>query len=238
MKIGICDGNKEYLDILCEALSSKTIALPNAAAIELFYSGNDLVNYYEKNGNYLDLLISDIEMPGLSGIKAAHIIRKKDKQVIIIFLANHCQYISQALKVEIFDYLVKPLDITELNSVIKRAVEKYQEQQHLIEIKSNGNLILLEANTIIKIESEKNYINFYTSEKKYRYKGSLKEYEVKLAPNGFLKCHNSVLVNAEHIHKIETDRIVTTTGLIADISIRRRGAFLRELEEYNTRLKI
>ena len=236
LKIGLCDDNRECLETLHKELVSSNLNLPNTS-IEVFYSGIDLVNQY-KCGNHFDLLFLDIEMPGLSGIEAGHIIRENDSRVIIVFLTSHSQYISQSLKVEIFDYLVKPLDKNELNHVLKRAVKKYQEQHYIIEVKIHDKVHSLEVDEIITIESNKNYVTFYTIKNEYRCKGRLKEYELKLASYGFIKCHNSILINGRYIQDIEDGRIVTKTGLLVDMSIRKKKIFMREYNEYIMRHKI
>jgi len=236
VRIGLCDDNKECLEKLYQALKTIIVAMPNTS-VDFFSSGNELVNQYE-NCNHYDLLFLDIEMPGLSGIETGHMIRERDSQVNIVFLTSHKQYMSQSLKVEVFDYLLKPLDLDELKLVLERAIKKYKEQHYIIEIRIYDTSYTLEVNEIIYIESDRNHITFHTVKEKYRCIGKLKEYQQKLASYGFLKCHNSILINMQYVKNIENDSIITKTGIVVDMSKRKKRECLRKFSEYILRYKI
>lgn len=72
-----------------------------------------------------DVLILDIEMPGITGLAAAEIIRKKDRRLPIIFLTafDEFDYARKAITVHALDYILKPYDQGELFSVVDEALD-------------------------------------------------------------------------------------------------------------------
>ncbi len=67
-----------------------------------------------------DLVFIDVEMPRLSGFDVAREVRKKNVYSDFIFVTGYNQYAIKAIKKEAFDYLVKPVDIDELNETLNR----------------------------------------------------------------------------------------------------------------------
>ncbi|MCI8535552.1 MAG: response regulator [Hungatella sp.] len=84
-------------------------------------NGREALEIYEKEK--IQILILDIEMPGINGIQAAEKIREKDKECSIIFLTafDEFAYAKKAITVRALDYLLKPYDERELILVMEEA---------------------------------------------------------------------------------------------------------------------
>jgi DNA-binding LytR/AlgR family response regulator len=80
-----------------------------------FQDGEDIVTDYTAS---YDLIILDIEMAFLNGMKAAEKIRELDTNVIIIFITNMPQYAIQGYKVNALDYILKPISYLSIQSSI------------------------------------------------------------------------------------------------------------------------
>lgn len=78
----------------------------------------ELVKHYEPN-----IVITDIKMPGLSGIELTELILNKYPYTKIIFLTgyNDFSFARQAIKLGAFDFILKPTDINELESILRKA---------------------------------------------------------------------------------------------------------------------
>ncbi len=70
----------------------------------VFSDGLDII---EANLSAIDIILIDIQMRNMDGMKAAERIRLYDKNVIIIFITNLSQYALQGYKVEAMDYVLK-----------------------------------------------------------------------------------------------------------------------------------
>ncbi len=71
----------------------------------------------------VDILLCDIEMPQGSGLELVSWIREKEMKLVTVFLTSHANfnYANQAIRLEIFDYILKPADPEELFGVLQRA---------------------------------------------------------------------------------------------------------------------
>ena len=78
-----------------------------------------------------DLILMDIEMPGMNGLEAAEQIRKRDKNCSIIFLTafDEFNYAKRAIAVRAMEYLLKPVEDQELVAVLEEAVRIAEEQE-------------------------------------------------------------------------------------------------------------
>ena len=90
-------------------------------------NGREALEIYERE--HIQILILDIEMPGINGIEAAEQIRKKDKECSIIFLTafDEFSYAKKAITVRALDYLLKPYDEQELMLVMDEAMRQGEQ---------------------------------------------------------------------------------------------------------------
>ncbi len=81
----------------------------------------------------IDIALCDIEMPKGSGLDFMAWVRQEGYSITMMILTSHAdfQYAAQAIKVGSFDYLLKPVTDEELNSALKRAIQKQKEVQYL-----------------------------------------------------------------------------------------------------------
>ena len=71
-----------------------------------------------------DAIFLDIEMPGLTGLDAAALVRAGSSPPAIVFVTAHAEYAVEAFAVEAFDYLLKPVDPERLARVVERLRER------------------------------------------------------------------------------------------------------------------
>ena len=92
-------------------------------------NGREALQIYEKHN--IQVVILDIEMPGVNGIEAAERIREKDKDCCIIFLTafDEFAYARKAITVRALDYLLKPYEERELMLVVEEAIRLAEEVQ-------------------------------------------------------------------------------------------------------------
>lgn len=119
----LCDDNFNVLSKLEKMLESIFIEKNLDARIALSTTApEELINYIRNNK--VNVIILDIDLKSnVSGLDLANIIRKKDKNVYIIFTTGHLEYGLIAYKYKTFDYLAKPVTKERLEDTIVRLFE-------------------------------------------------------------------------------------------------------------------
>jgi DNA-binding LytR/AlgR family response regulator len=235
VRIAICDddvslraGLREVIDT-CNGLSEDTI-------ITEYQEGNELIDSHLKCPH--DIIFLDIEMDGISGLEVGQKIRDSDRNVIIIFITNYMRYVLRSFRIEPFDYIIKPVDGEVVSEVLERALKKHKEQHFIVNIKWRENSYAIKVCDIVFIESDLRHIVIVTVDNRYKVIGKLDEYELRLAPYGFLRCHQSFIVNMNYIKCIGHSSISTTLNHDIYMSTRRKQDCLKAFTEFLVRFRV
>jgi two-component system LytT family response regulator len=171
-----------------------------------------------------DLLFLDIQMPGQDGFSLLRSLTEYDFEVI--FVTAYDQYAIQAMRFSAVDYLLKPVDIRELQNAVSRAFKqrqlKVQNQQinHLMQwlkaqsqkedlqiaLSTLQETRFVKTHEIIRCESSNNYTTFFLNDGTHLLVSKpIYEYDDLLSNHGFLRCHQSHLVNKTYIKSWRKD---------------------------------
>lgn len=197
--------------------------------LSVFSDGLDII---EANLAAIDIILMDIQMRNMDGMKAAERIRMSDKNVIIIFITNLAQYALQGYKVEALDYVLKPVQYFAFSQTLQKAVKKAGESKAFyIPIMQDNTMVRLNADSITYIESQDHKVTFHTMERTFAARETLKNLEQKLAERPFARCNNCYLVNLAYVEAVK-ENCVTVAGELLQISRPKRKAFMEALAAY------
>lgn len=196
-----------------------------------------------------ELVFLDIEMPRENGFNLLEKLPNIDFEVIFVTAYDH--YGIKAIKFSALDYLLKPIDISELIQAVNKAEEKInqqQENQRMLHLLHNNRLPdenktlalsladkieFVEINTITRCEAENNYTTFYLNNgQKLIVSKTLKEYDELLSSFHFLRVHQSHLINLDYVKsfiKNDGGYIRMKDGSNVSISRQRRDYVLKIL---------
>jgi len=167
--------------------------------------------------NHIDIVFTDIQMPGLNGIEFT---RSMVNGPVVIFTTAFDKYAIEGFKLDVADYLLKPFTYEEfLTSVHKAERMIWSLSKPADEVISNNEFLFLKSDYKIKrinfqnilyIEGMKEYVRVYTmtSDRPILSLSSLKNLELKLPADKFMRVHRSFIVNLEKIDTIDRSRIV------------------------------
>jgi len=196
------------------------------------------------------LVFLDIQMPHLNGFELMEKIPNKNFK--IIFTTAYNEYAIQAIRFSAFDYLLKPVDVEELQGTVQRFIESnedYRQQYdllknilHNIQAPNSGEFRLalptkegvhfLQPADIIRCESIGNYTKFFMQNgRNYLISKTLGEYDALLSPHHFIRTHKSHLVNKKFISFIDHDGFaVLKDNTKVDVSRRRKEEVMQALK--------
>lgn len=213
----------------------------------VFESGfvSDSVDFL--NNNIVDLVFMDISLEDGTGFDILE--RLKRVKFKIIFTTAYNRHAIQAFKFSAIDYLLKPIDPSDLEKAINLAQlriaseQAYQEQLNTLKhnlsdnnqkivLKTTENRFVLSVNDIIRLEADTAYTKFFTLTECIVVSKNLKYYQ-SLLPDTFLRCHQSHLVNTKHLVKISKDDVLhLINNHQVPVSVRKRNdlkAFINQI---------
>jgi DNA-binding LytR/AlgR family response regulator len=229
VKIAVVDDEKKERDELVTFFRKLQAELMEELCVFSFCSGDAFLESFD--GSY-DLICMDIDMDGRDGIGTAKEIRKKDQDVIIIFITNMAQMAIRGYEVQALDFVLKPVSYYSFAMKMRNAVS-------MINNKKSRNLILnmpngyrkISTDELLYIEVSAHYLCYHTTEGEFRQKSSLKEIEKKLEGLSFKRCNNCYLVNLKYVDGVDRDDILIG-GDRLKISRPRKKEFLQSLANY------
>ena len=179
-----------------------------------------------------DLILMDIEMKFMDGMMAAEEIRKKDTEVIIIFITNSPQYAIKGYAVAALDYVLKPVSYYAFSQRLSRAIERAARRaRHYLQINARGTAHKIDTAALYWVESCGHDLVFHTAEGALTASGSMAETETRLAQDSFFRVNKGCLVNLEHVDCMDGEDAVVH-GERVPIARARRKAFLDALNDY------
>lgn len=162
-----------------------------------------------KTSNCYDVAFVDIEMPGISGLKLAEELQRNNPDVIIIVITSFHNYLDAAMRVHVFRYLSKPIDINRFNDNFKDAIQEHRNVSKSIVIDLKDEVYYIKTKDILYIENLKYGSNIVTKKDKYTTSKKPKEWlNIINQPNCFVFSHNSFIVNLQNV--IDFDKASVT----------------------------
>lgn len=199
-----------------------------------------------------DIVFLDIQMPGKNGFDLLTSLPAHHFE--LIFVTAFDQFGIQAVKFSAIDYLLKPVDAEELRKAVQKAIarvlEKKQNKQlenlldvlqhqqqkdtHRIALPSSKEIRFIRTNEIIRCESSNNYTTFYIlNGESIVTSKPIFEYEEILQGYGFIRCHQTHLVNKRYIKSLvkqDGGYLLLENGSKIPISRLKREQVKKELE--------
>lgn len=216
LKIAICDDDssqREYLANIVNAWTKKKNYLTDLKQ----YEGSAAFLFdYEEEKDY-DILLLDIEMPGINGIDIAKKVRQENATVQIIFVTGFYEYFSDGFDVSALHYLIKPVDAARLCSVLDRAVSNMQYRQRSVLITDMEGAVKIPLADILYVEAQNVHVIVYTNQGMYRMRVTLSKFAEQL-DDTFYRVHRSYIVGMKYIKKITRNEITMTNGALIPIS--------------------
>jgi len=171
--------------------------------IEITYStdnGNDLL--YAVSKIKPELIITDISMPGMSGIEVVKNIREKLPDTEIIFITSYQDFIKEAVNLYAYDYIEKPIDYQRFDKTIQRIAEKVSSSSNLLQFMTDEGQEIVKEQDIYVIEASKKETIIYTKVKVFTSSHSFKEAESLLDKRNFFKSSRSFIINIQKVKSI------------------------------------
>jgi DNA-binding LytR/AlgR family response regulator len=175
----------------------------------------DAMKAYEVlQSRQVDLLLLDIEMPGMSGLELTQ--NLGEKRPVIIFITSKREYAADAFDLNVADYIIKPVTTPRFVRAIDKAREILESNSEEINLKDDEFIFIRDSNVVRRLkldgilyaEAMGDYVKLHTPERFYAIHTTLKAVEDRLPSSRFLRVHRSYLVAVDKIDTLDGGALV------------------------------
>ncbi|MBQ8802787.1 MAG: response regulator transcription factor [Tyzzerella sp.] len=211
--IAICEDEKKVLEELRNKVNDFLEKDKIIAKVEV-YSQSRMLLYDIQEGKHFDLILSDIEMPGIDGMRLAENIKKYLSEVLIIFITSHLKYAIDAFELSIFRYVPKDSIAARLQVALGDAVKiiNLQKDEFYV-IETLSRLEKIPYKNIVYIQRQgKNSIFYLTDNTSTKIRKSLSQLYGEFNQEDFAYIDRGTIVNLAHILTIVEGNVRMTNG--------------------------
>ena len=182
--------------------------------VKIFDNAVEASDFLE--GNTVDLIFTDIDMPRLTGLDFIRMLSPRPQVIIITAYPNRAH---EAYDLDVIDYIVKPVSFERLTKAIDKAkqlllIEKPPVQTDIF-VKEAGKMVKLALSDIIYVEAMSDYVKIITDERPIIAHTTMTKFEEALPKSQFVRVHKSFIINLQKITTIDgADSSVTLSNKI------------------------
>ena len=215
-KIVACDDNPVITDYLKDVIEENYYPEVNIIS---FHTKFDVIDYIcETVKGNVDILLIDINLVDENGIEVAELIKQRYPHIKIIFITGHINYARDIFEAEPCFFLVKPIEEARLIQAIDKAISLiHEERQMCISVVSRGEIRNLQLSQIRFVESRNRNLIIREKNLDFEVHMKLDDFENQL-PDSFCRCHQSYIVNLNHIRELTNDGAVLYSGELVPVS--------------------
>ncbi len=243
-KIVIIDDENRTRELIARMIDSFGFDVVTFPEGENVQSGIEAIEKHQP-----DIVFLDIQMPDGTGFDVIRSIENKSFEVI--FITAHEEFAIKAIKFSALDYLLKPIDPSELKAALEKALDTIDEKKETSQfdalqkninptekrrlvLKTQESVYVVELDQIIRCEADRNYTSFFLKDnKKILVSKTLKDYETLLSGHNFLRVQQSHLVNIDYVDRYDKKNggaVVMKDGSEVPLSPAKRDLFFKRLE--------
>ena len=207
LKIGICDEDINSVKRLHDLLVKITFSYSDIEICH-FENGEAVIDSIQKEQFAVDLLFVEINMNQKERFRIAEWICRRNIDVDIIFMSDSKDYVYEGYMYKAFAYYVKPIK----EEILKKDVIRYLEERNYIAevltINTKSKELHIPIHKIIYFKSEKRRVTAYMLTGEQSFYAKLDEVQKMVEGRGFVRCHQSYLVNSNFVDSYGRTEII------------------------------
>lgn len=228
LRFVICEDNKDFLNRLSNSIIKVMMSYNFEYKINKFTQYNKEVEEIISNKDELKIYILDIELPEISGLEIASMIREDDLESIVIFVTAHLEFKNDIFysRLLALDYIAKDRYWEErFEKTISYTIKKLNKKRVLM-FEYNYNSYRIPYDSIVYIEkvSDNRKCLIHTEDNScFEIGMTISDLLKELGPN-FYRTHKSCIVNLDKVKKINySENIITFTNGVSEYLLSNRN---------------
>lgn len=205
--------------------------------IEINVTWHRLASDFMTAGRRYDLILMDIDLPGMSGMEAATLLRTYDAETPLVFVTNLSQYALRGYEVDALDFVVKPVGYHALSLRMDKALRVLRRRQETNVMLETREAVRVVSSADISHVEVKGHNLFYhvrgaAGMEQVRVRGTMRSAEEQLRGRPFVRISNSCLANLAHIRLVRGDSLRMASGDELRLSRSRKTTAMETIAAY------
>ena len=215
--IAICDDEVIFSKMLSLTIKNILDEAQIPFNVDIYSSGNDLLNAIDNRTDIYNLLLLDILMDGMDGMELAKILREKGNAATIVFVSSTPDFSLKGYEVGAFRYLLKPTNPEELKDILYHNYEN-SIRQKLLTIKDGNKFKQFYIDKISHFEIQGRKVAVFSVDKTTSISSKLPIIAKQLPSNKFIRCHQSFIINLDKVVELRYGEAIIDDGKKIPIS--------------------
>ena len=215
LRIAICDRDKRQQTELLGFIANDT-EISDDYVTECFSNVRTVQARLKCRDFNFDLLFLGLDVTGKEGLALAAYMREQKVDIDIIFIAENDEFIAEGFRFRAFNFIVKPITYERFCYEMAQYLKERQENQsEYLSVLVQGKEQMVSLNLVEYFTSDARKIGVVTANRKEPlwFYGKMNDLENKISKFGFLRCHQSYLVNIQKITSMTSEQIQTKNGV-------------------------
>lgn len=233
MRVAVCDDDTTALNIISNSLEGIFSQRGVEVNLEPYSSALELAEVMQRRK--FDLLLLDIDMPGLDGISFAKTLREQGNQVDVMYISSREDKVFESLRIHPIGFIRKSRFLEEMPEIVGAYLDTRAARNEVssIVLKKAGLVRPLRADAIAYIEGKRKDQSIHLVESStITIRSTMQALEDELVGAGFIRIHQGYLVNYRQIELIEDQEVLLSSGERLPISRRKAAAVRAKYLEY------
>lgn len=214
IKIALCDDDVKALPVIAGAAESAFLEKGIHTDIQRFTSGKALLQAMEQTR--FQILLLDIEMPGMDGIAVGKRLREKGDGTQIVYVSEAESRVFESFLVQPLGFVRKSNFLNDIAAVVELYVKTcaQDEKGDYIEFQTRSGILALKSRQISYIEGSRNYQLVYQEgrQEPIEVKMTMEKLEAVTRSHNFIRIHKGYLVNYRCIQRISSSAVTLLDG--------------------------
>lgn len=210
LKIAVCDDDLQWSERIRQSISEYMCHVNQQCDIQVFESGEELCGAFHGSHSF-DIVFLDVDMDEMDGMETAEMIRSRSDQVTIVFITGVVEAAPRGYQYGAMRYIMKQ-DIEELlPECLGSFLKQYSGMDVSFNIKFLTGVENVNLSQLVYVESKARKLCYMFADKVLELYDNITTAQKQLEPYGFVRIHQSFLVNMKYIQKISSYRVYLTT---------------------------
>ncbi len=233
IRIAVVDDETAFAQSLKTRIAAFLTQQQIPAEVTVFTSGSALLESCADT--QYDLIFLDIDIPDVTGLDIARMLRMKDTPAELIFITNYDNLVYDTIRYTPFRFIRKSRLAAEFEEALQAFLAKMHSQTTMYLFQTEQGKRPVHAASIVYIEVQSHRLTVHLPEEAFLAGGNLSDVEAVFAEHGFLRIHKSYLVNFRYISRISYKEVVLDDGTALPLSRGKLASVKKELMRFSRR---